>query len=120
MADKLQFLYINYLKTQFSMAAVNICQQPVEDNALCQTTAGGNLLFKSISRESKGIHTPNKSRQDDENMPAKDSADKKYIFVTSIFRIMTMHPNGQNNTQAKSVKTRISPDNHQGKSKKEL
>ena len=112
MANKLQSLYTNYLRIQPSVAAVNACQQLAEDNASHQMTAGGNSLFKSISKESKGIHTPGKNGQNDEDMPVEDLADEEYIFVTNMFRTMTMHPNGQNDTQAKSVETGVSPDNH--------
>ena len=45
-------------------------------------------------------------------MPAEDLADKEYVFVTSMFGTMTMHPNRQNDTQVESVKTKVSPDNH--------
>jgi hypothetical protein len=45
-------------------------------------------------------------------MLAEDSADEKYIFLTSLLRAINIHFNGQNDTQAESVKIKVSLDNH--------
>ena len=45
-------------------------------------------------------------------MLAKDLADKEYVFVTSTLRAITIYPTRQNNTQAESVKNRVSLDKH--------
>ena len=68
----------------------------VEDNISYQATAKGNSLSKLIFRESEEINTLGKNRQDN-NMPAKDLVNKKYILVTSLFRAMTIYFNRRNN-----------------------
>ena len=53
-------------------------------------TAKGNSLFKLIFRESKGINTLGKSKQDN-NILAKDLIDEEYILITSLFGTMTIY-----------------------------
>ena len=116
----MQSSYTYYLRNQPDTAAVNACQ----------TTAGAS---ESISGESEGIRTPGESGQDE------DSADEDELV--SMFDTMTIRveipgepdvggadgsrnhtplSNGRNDTQAGSVETGVSLDNHRGKSKKQL
>ena len=45
-------------------------------------------------------------------MLAEDSADKEYVFITSILKAITIYPTRQNNIQVKSVKNRVSLDKY--------